>query len=123
MLPGQGLKNVWLGVTVENQEMAEKRIPELIEQNGGCFKLFLSCDPLLGPIDLSPWIDDIDWVIVGAETGPNARSISDSWVQQISTCCMLNDIPYFFKSWGESPNMRFKKNIQDERREFPTGLN
>lgn len=63
--------NIWLGVTAENQETADKRIPELLKIPAAV--RFVSCEPLLGPIDLKPYLKDLDWVIVGGETGPGWR--------------------------------------------------
>lgn len=67
--------NVWLGTSVENQQMADKRIPELVLADDQLVSTvaFLSCEPLLGPLSLMPYLDGIDWVIVGGESGPKCR--------------------------------------------------
>lgn len=84
--------NVWLGTSVENQEWAEKRVPLLLETPAKV--RFLSLEPLLGPVDLEPWLsaapvsgdDDsrrpmhLDWVIVGGESGHRHRRIDLDWV-------------------------------------------
>lgn len=92
--------NTWVGVTVENQEQAEKRLPILYNLHGS-IKRFVSCEPLLGPVDLSPWIDKLDWIICGGETGPSARPLYPEWVYDIGIKCKINSVPFFFKQWGE----------------------
>ena len=89
-------ENVWMGVSVENQEYLY-RIDHL-RQTGAVIK-FLSLEPLLGPLpnmDLS----SIDWVIVGGESGPGARKINPQWVVDIRDQCLSLNIPFFFKQWG-----------------------
>lgn len=108
------LPNVWLGVSTENQEQADKRIPLLMRTPAKV--RFLSCEPLLGPIDFKqtiftpnypkvghnkdifPWFD---WVIVGGESGHNARKMNRYWVTAIRDFCQEHQIPFFFKQWGE----------------------
>ncbi len=89
--------NVWMGVSVENaREM--RRIDELRATIGPAVK-FLSCEPLLGPLpDLD--LRDIDWVIVGGESGPGARPAQEPWVTAIRDACQEFDVPFFFKQWG-----------------------
>lgn len=107
MLPldwGEGWPNVWLGTTVENQEEADRRIPHLL-----CVPArvrFLSCEPLLGPVDLEPWVmrlDDlasaIDWVITGGESGPNYRHADPDWFRSLRDQCAAADVPFLFKQW------------------------
>lgn len=88
--------NVWMGVSVENQAYTF-RIDHL--RNTGAQIKFLSFEPLLGPLpnlDLS----DIQWVIVGGESGPNARPMRENWVIQIQEQCNAARVPFFFKQWG-----------------------
>ena len=90
-------KNVWLGVTVENKK-ARDRIQYLKQLNA--IVKFISCEPLLedlGKLDLNL----IDWVIVGGESGHNARKMNKEWVLNIKEQCELYHIPFFFKQWGE----------------------
>lgn len=92
-------RNVWIGVSVEDQKRAELRIPALLDT---CSAVrFLSCEPLLGPIDLSPWIGSIDWVIVGGESGPGARPMHPDWARSLRDQCVAAGVPFFFKQWGE----------------------
>ncbi|MCG2759537.1 MAG: phage Gp37/Gp68 family protein [Desulfobacteraceae bacterium] len=89
-------KNVWIGVSVENEEV-KFRIDDLRWVPAAI--RFLSLEPLLGPfasLDLS----NIDWVIVGGESGPGARPMKKGWVIQIKKQCIEQNVPFFFKQWG-----------------------
>ena len=90
--------NVWVGVSVENQYWADRRIPDLLEVNAGV--RFLSVEPLLKPVDLTPYLDGIQWVIVGGESGPRARPMSAEWARSIRDQCAGAVVPFFFKQWG-----------------------
>jgi protein gp37 len=125
---GWPLPNVWLGTSVENQETADKRIPHLLATPAAV--RFLSCEPLLGPVsldngpgeflrcpdcgyskrDVAEQMDHhlcsgpgpgIDWVIVGGESGPNARPMHPDWALDLRDQCVSAGVPYFFKQWGE----------------------
>jgi len=89
-------ENVWMGVSVENANYTY-RIDHL-RQTPAQTK-FLSIEPLLGPI---PHIDlkDINWVIVGGESGPYARPMEKEWVIEIKNQCLTQKVPFFFKQWG-----------------------
>jgi protein gp37 len=89
-------KNIWMGVTVEDRS-AFARIDAL--RNTGAYIKFLSCEPLLSDLEQID-LRSIDWVIVGGESGTNARPMSESWVQNILKQCKDADIPFFFKQWG-----------------------
>lgn len=93
-------ENVWIGVTVEN-EMAKERMYYLKEIKETCCApvTFLSCEPLLGDLDALD-LSGIDWVIVGGESGPQARLILQEWVFNIKTQCNKQNVPFFFKQWG-----------------------
>ncbi|MEZ5386187.1 MAG: phage Gp37/Gp68 family protein [Prosthecobacter sp.] len=94
--------NIWLGTTVENQNMAEKRIPHLLRMPAKV--RFLSCEPLLGPIDLGHWKKTserrIDWVIAGGESGPHSRPMHPLWAKKLRDHCAKNGIAFHFKQWG-----------------------
>lgn len=108
------LHNVWLGTTVENQEQADLRIPHLLRVPAAV--RFLSVEPLLGPVDLTPWLDEegydpdatpdvvpltpIDWVIVGGESGPGARPMHPEWARSLRDQCRDAGVPFFFKQEG-----------------------
>ncbi len=119
------LSNVWLGVSVEDQQWADIRIPALLDTPAAV--RFLSCEPLLGPIRLrrlqpsrigGPLYADalverhdqvdgkllvpaVDWVIVGGESGPGARPMRPQWARDIRDQCTAAGVPFLFKQWGE----------------------
>lgn len=90
--------NVWLGTSVEDQEWAERRVPLLVDVPARI--RFLSCEPLLGPIDLSPWLVKLSWVIVGGESGPGHRPMDPEWARSLRDQCAAAGVLYFFKQWG-----------------------
>jgi protein gp37 len=97
--------NVWVGTTVENQHWAEIRLPQLLAVPAE--RRFLSCEPLLGPLDLRPWTSNraknlypIDWVIAGGESGPKARAMLPGWARDLRDQCRSAEIPFHFKQWG-----------------------
>lgn len=123
---GDGWPNIWLGTTVENQEEADRRIPVLLSIPAKVH--FLSCEPLLGPVDLTElerpeWpgtgifsalecdvdpADDgewggrtIKWVICGGESGPGARPMHPDWARSLRDQCQAAGVPFLFKQWGE----------------------
>lgn len=87
--------NVWAGVSVESQ--AWTRRIDILRQVPAKVR-FLSCEPLLGPLELK--LDEIHWVIVGGESGIGARPIKIEWVREIREQCLEADVPFFFKQWG-----------------------
>ena len=109
---GECPENIWLGTSVENQEAADERIPKLARFRG---TKFLSCEPMLGLVDLCghvlkdedgyPYpqkcINYVDWVIVGGESGKNARPMHPTWAESIRDQCNEAGIPFFFKQRGE----------------------
>jgi protein gp37 len=88
--------NVWMGVSVENQDYTFRI--EYLRQTDAHVK-FLSLEPLLGPLQNLD-LTGIDWVIVGGESGPGARPIRREWVVDIRDQCLAADTPFFFKQWG-----------------------
>jgi protein gp37 len=89
-------KNVWIGVSVEDARVIG-RIDELRQVPAEV--RFLSCEPLLGPLD-DLNLAGIGWVIVGGESGPGARPMSPEWANAILTQCQRAGVPFFFKQWG-----------------------
>jgi len=89
-------ENVWMGVSVENQDYVY-RIEHLKKTNARI--KFISFEPLLGPIRKIN-LHGIDWVIVGGESGPGARPIQEDWILDIKQKCIKTKIPFFFKQWG-----------------------
>lgn len=137
MMTGQEvwpLPNVWLGVSAENQEAADARIPTLLQTPAAV--RFVSCEPLLGPIRLGAlsdgsWHDQegadyysalsgvawwshgenglgggpkLDWVIVGGETGPGPRPMTPKWARDIRNDSVSWGVPFMFKQWGGRKN-------------------
>lgn len=95
--------NVWVGTSVENQTLAEKRLPLLLKIPAAV--RFLSCEPLLGQLDLHRWFRKsgfypIDWVIVGGESGPKSRPMHPDWAVSLLHQCQRVDVPFHFKQWG-----------------------
>jgi len=95
--------NIWLGTTVENQHWAEKRLPDLLKHNAKV--RFVSCEPLLGHLDLSPWMtgpgfNRIDWVIAGGESGPHSRPMNPEWARSLRDQCLKEKAAFHFKQWG-----------------------
>lgn len=91
-------RNVWIGTTVEDQDAADQRIP-LLKQYPASVR-FLSCEPLVGPVFLGDHLDGIDWVIVGGESGPEARVSDPSWFGSLIGECEERGVPVFVKQLG-----------------------
>lgn len=105
----QNWSHIWFGVSVENQKYADIRIPQLLQIPAKV--RWLSCEPLLGAVDLAkyyaginpeigPALSMIDWVVVGGESGPRARIMDPTWVRGIQEQCQSFKVPFFFKQWG-----------------------
>jgi len=100
-------KNIWLGVTVENKQQGLPRIDKL--RNLPASVKFLSVEPLLEDLgDMN--LRNIDWVIVGGESGNKARPMDKEWVVNIKKQCEAEDIPFFFKQWGTWGEDGIKRN-------------
>jgi protein gp37 len=89
-------ENVWMGVSVEDARVISRaadlaNVPAAVR--------FLSCEPLIGPLDSLP-LENIDWVIVGGESGPRARAMQAAWVKSIRRQCRKHGVAFFFKQWG-----------------------
>lgn len=106
--------NIWIGVSCENQATADERIPLLLQIPAAV--RFLSCEPLLGKIDIVKhlWYPDpngsptdlipmnlIHWVIAGGESGHKARPMHPDWARSLRDQCASANVPFFFKQWGE----------------------
>lgn len=132
--------NLWIGVSCENQETANERIPLLLQIPAAV--RFLSCEPLLGPIDIGKatqaggiefekkygkipygftWFrsNQIHWVIAGGESGRNARPMHPDWVRSLRDQCAKALVPFFFKQWGEY--IPFEQFSIDIKREIRSG--
>jgi protein gp37 len=114
-LDGDAPANMWMGTSVEDQRRADERIPELLKVPARV--RFLSCEPLLGPVDL--WVPIvradaqgtivrpplgtplISWVIVGGESGHGARPMHPDWARSLQRQCEAAGVAFFMKQWGE----------------------
>lgn len=122
--PSWPLPNVWLGVSVEDQQRADERVPDLLATPASI--RWISAEPLLGPVDLT-FIDydegavvidalagrhgmmvplsgknaKLDWVVVGGESGKGARPMHPDWARSLCDQCAAAEVPFFFKQWGE----------------------
>lgn len=108
------LENLWIGASVENQYFADRRVSELLKIPAAVH--FLSIEPMLGPISGSAIQKGIDWVIVGGESGPNARPMKPAWARTLRAACSLEGIPFFMKQLGGWPKKR------DGLMDFPLDL-
>lgn len=113
--------HVHLGVSVEDQRAADERIPHLLKTPAAV--RFLSCEPLLGPVDLQypafngadslGRLEGLHWAIAGGESGPGARPMHPDWARSLRDQCQAAGVPFFFKQWGEwTPG----ENVPDDRR-------
>ena len=99
---GRWPAGVWMGTSVELAEY-RRRLDEL-----ACLPAptrFLSAEPLLGPLDIEPWLESevLNWVIVGGESGPGCRPMKPEWVRDLRDQCGEFSVPFFFKQWGGFP--------------------
>lgn len=94
-------ENVWIGATTEDQRWADARLDHLSAIPAAV--RFVSCEPLLGSLDLNPWLADeaLHWVIAGGESGPHARPSDPVWFFNLLKQCQRHGIPFHFKQWGE----------------------
>lgn len=107
------LPNVWLGVSVHDQESADYAIPLLLQTPAAV--RWVSYEPALGPVDFSPWLechmrcgwDDcphgpyLDWIVCGGESGPGARPPHPQWARSVRDQCRNSGTAFLFKQWGE----------------------
>lgn len=113
--------NAWIGTSVENQAMADKRIDALRKVDARI--RFLSCEPLIGPVDLYGKLGGIDWVIVGGESGPGARPMQTAWAEAILGATKEVNAAFFMKQMGGSYDKRERLTDLPEHlriRDWPT---
>lgn len=135
------LENVWLGVSIEDQETADKRLPLLLHTPAAV--RWVSAEPLLGPINLERWLCScpvkcemdsgsipcssdgyLDWLVVGGESGPRARPMNPAWASSLRDQCVAAGVPFFFKqwgAWGETATLGFGDSPRAETHVFETG--
>lgn len=100
--------HVWLGTSVENQNVADERIPVLAQVQAKV--RFLSCEPLLEDINLKLKRDRLQWVIVGGESGSGARGCAVSWIRSVVEQCQVAHVPVWVKQTGAAPIMEEGQN-------------
>ena len=88
-------EHIWIGTSVETQVFADNRIPALLSIPAPV--RWLSCEPLLGPLELDPYLGDIDWVVDGGESGPGRRPAETDWFRNVRDACRATGVPYFHK--------------------------
>lgn len=110
------LPNVWIGVSVEDQQSADERIPQLMKTPAAL--RWVSIEPLLNAVDLTATLAGdilcrcngcmsltpdtrLDWVVVGGESGSHARPMHPDWARALRDQCAAADVPFLFKQWGE----------------------
>jgi len=120
-------EHVWIGTSIENQEMADLRVPELLRVPARV--RFLSCEPLLERIDLRiaafngtdsiERLTDIGWVIVGGESGSGHRPMAIEWAQSLREQCRVAGVPFFFKQVSASRPGQGADALGEVVQEFP----
>ena len=112
--------HIWIGASVETQQFADNRIPALLEIPAPV--RWLSCEPLLGSVDLTPYLDGLSWVVDGGESGRNRRLADYGWFRRIRDDCLQAGVPYLHKqgnhlypgrdrdldgrTWEQYPNLK-----------------
>lgn len=112
--------NVWLGVTVCNQEEADRNIPILLDTPAAV--RWVSLEPMLGAVDLTPFLERVEyvgshdnadwyrpslrWIVLGGETGPGARPMQPEWALDVYRQCKAAGVPFWFKSMGTAPHKK-----------------
>ncbi|MDP1421678.1 phage Gp37/Gp68 family protein [Peribacillus simplex] len=108
--------NIWMGTSVENIKVTHRI--DLLKQVPANVR-FLSCEPLLGPLD-DLNLSEIHWVIVGGESGPGARPMEADWVRSIRDQCENQNVAFFFKQWGGVQKHRFGRELDNRTyNEYP----
>jgi protein gp37 len=111
------LRNVWLGTSVESGDYLG-RLDDLRDTRAHV--RFVSFEPLLGSVGIAD-LSNIDWAIVGGESGPNARLMERCWVDEIHAACRLHDAAFFFKQWGGRNKKATGRNLDGRTwEEFPS---
>lgn len=112
-------ENIWMGVTIE-AALYKGRLKYL--RNSKAKNKFISIEPLIERIGYFE-LDGIDWVIVGGESGPGARTIEEEWVIEIRNQCIASSVPFFFKQWGGTNKKKTGRLLQGRTwSEYPKGM-
>ncbi len=116
---GWPLPNVWLGVSAEDMARAEQRLPNLI--NTPAAVRFVSYEPALDHVDMTPWLPLIDWVICGSESGRNKRPFNEDWARSLRDQCQATNTAFFYKQKIGPDGKKIERPFLDRRQwlEFP----
>ena len=115
------LSNLMPIVSIEDQETAFERLPWLVDTPA--VARGVSIEPMLGPVDLEPWIGKLDWVTVGGESGKRARPFELPWAWDVRDLCAEYGVPFYMKQMGQNcPGWTFKNKHGANPDEWPTGL-
>lgn len=96
----RNLSNIRIGVTVEDDHHARMRLPYLREVKAAGYPTFVSYEPALGHVKWAPWMDCVDWLIAGGESGAGYRRPDPKWFQDARDTCEAAGVPFHFKQWG-----------------------
>lgn len=124
------ISNIWLGTSIENQEVVDQRIPYLLETPA--VVRFLSCEPLLESVDISNYLPrqtsanlalpQISWVIIGGESGSKSRPCCSRWIESLVTQCQQQSVAVFVKQLGQNafitnslPGLSYKAHLKDRK--------
>jgi len=110
--------HIWIGVSVETQLFADRRIPLLLDVPVEGVR-FLSCEPLLGPLDLSSYLQGLHWVITGGESGPGRRAAEYDWFRGVRDQCLQAGVPFYHKQGNARRPDRDRELDGREWSEFP----
>lgn len=113
------MPNIWPGVTVETQDQIW-RVEELVKIPAAGY--WVSGEPCLGPLDFGPHLPHLSLVVLGGETGPNARPMNPDWARKVRDDCVAAGVPFWFKGWGEWWTGDRKQIFDEEHRMWGDGL-
>lgn len=119
-LDGEPPKNVWLGVSVENQEYADERLP-ILEQIPAVIR-WVSYEPALGPVEFTPYLNFIDWIVCGGESGHDARPFNVAWARMVVDQCRAAGISPYIKQLGSAPYAFTRTGVEGVRRQMKIDL-
>jgi protein gp37 len=114
------LPNVWAGVSVENQEYADERLPDFRRVRAAV--RFVSYEPALGPVNWSGWEGFVDWLIIGGESGSKARPFDSGWARQALDWCRTHGVAPFIKQMGSNSDIKTTDWKGEDPAEWPEDL-
>ena len=109
-------RRVWLGASVETPALARPRLDALLEVEPRPGVLWVSAEPLLSELDLTPWLPSLDWVVIGGESGPQARRCDVDWIRSLLGQCGRHDVPAFVKQIGSNACWSGMSSVADRER-------